>query len=79
MSEPTDPDAGAIFRASAEQLAAFTTTWQTLIDVHVRSESGHCAAPECGRPGYGTHDYLTHPCGARALAEAARAHHRRRQ
>jgi hypothetical protein len=71
-----DPDAGALFRAFAEQLAPLTTTWQNLIQVHTRSGSGHCAAPECARPGYGSHDFLPYPCGPRAVAEVARTHHR---
>jgi hypothetical protein len=86
MAQPTDdppdrgaacaPDAGEIFRDAAVQLALMTTTWETLLREHVRTPTGHCAGPTCGRPGYGTSDWQVHPCGVRALAEHARALHR---
>ncbi len=50
--------------------------WQRLLDERGRSPSGHCSAGSCGRPGYGSRDYEVFPCGARALAEHARALHR---
>ncbi|MCO1655537.1 hypothetical protein [Pseudonocardia humida] len=79
MTEPTEPsrpDSGAIFRAFAALLSGDPPTWRRLIQEHVPTESGHCAAPLCGRPGYGTPDYVPHPCGARAVADAARELHR---
>jgi hypothetical protein len=66
----------AIFHAAAVQLAAMPDTWRALLAEHRRGPSGHCAAPSCGRPGYGTPDWQPHPCGARAVAERARALHR---
>ena len=75
-TEPAHPDSGAIFRAFAALLATDPPTWQKLIAEHVPTASGHCAAPLCGRPGYGTSDYVRHPCGARAVADAARLLHR---
>jgi hypothetical protein len=68
--------AEAIFRGVAEQLASMIVTWETILREHHRTPTGHCAARTCGRPGYGTPDWQVHPCGARALAEHARALHR---
>jgi hypothetical protein len=76
VDQPTHPEPGEIFRRCAELLAPSVETWQKLVREHVPSESGHCAAPKCGRPGYGTPDYVKHPCGARALADAAKRLHR---
>ncbi|HZG91711.1 MAG TPA: hypothetical protein VEZ42_15970 [Pseudonocardia sp.] len=77
MPEPTQPPDGAsVFRGVAVQLAPMTDTWQRILREHRRTPSGHCAAPSCGRPGYGSQDYEVFPCGARALAEHARALHR---
>jgi hypothetical protein len=68
--------AETIFYGVAQQLAPMTTTWETILSEHTSTESGHCAARTCGRPGYGTPDWQVHPCGARALAECARYLHR---
>jgi hypothetical protein len=71
------PDSISAFHLVAEQLAPLVITWRTLMDEHTPTPDGYCAARSCGRPGYGTADYLRWPCGARGVAELARSIHDR--
>jgi hypothetical protein len=71
------PDAAAIFRGAAEQLAPMVITWQTILLEHVPNAAGYCTASTCGMPGRGTPNFQPWPCGAASLATYAQMLHRR--
>lgn len=57
------------------ELATMLDVWQRLQAEHTATPDGFCAGPGCGRPGSGV-PYVLAPCGVRALADAAEAHHK---
>lgn len=63
---------GHRYTALAHELATNDDLVDTLRATHVRSPTGHCAARQCGAPGYGTPVFV-HPCPARILADLARS------
>jgi hypothetical protein len=75
VGDPTlpDPGTGARYLSFVLELATRPDVWSRMQAAHVPTAEGFCAAPGCGRGGYGT-PHLRWPCPTRLLADwAARA------